>query len=270
MCAGGDVRAPRVWEQKSWPCLLRVAVLGVLAGAVLESSPWWCRCAANRLTCSAITLAQIQGSELAHPKIYIICDLPVEGWSCWPKAAGSPWHRVTTGQPGGVLVTIQYWYDRSQRPRARTICNEHLQVKMCRQRDIVWDTLQLPWQMFSNFCFVLFVCLFVCLLFYFSLVRRLQEQRVSVRGWGRWVGLGPWCKTHKESITRIFCFYFWFLFSQFRDFQEKSFRNDLLRVYLEPQSQSSAAEKLNKRLPESSLRMRLDLSRAFFWSSLQG
>lgn len=38
--------------------------------------PWWCGCrTAVRLTSSAISQAQKQGFELAHPQIYIIYEL---------------------------------------------------------------------------------------------------------------------------------------------------------------------------------------------------
>jgi hypothetical protein len=80
---------------------LLAAALGELAGAVLESSPWWYGCGkVGGLTSSATSHAQIQGFELAHPNIYLlIYELlnSVEGWSCRPKAAKSPRDRATTG-----------------------------------------------------------------------------------------------------------------------------------------------------------------------------
>ena len=51
--------------------------MGELAGAVLESPPWWCGCRrAGRLTSSAITQAQIQGFKMVHPNIYPTDELP--------------------------------------------------------------------------------------------------------------------------------------------------------------------------------------------------
>jgi hypothetical protein len=65
---------PREYEQESCPCLLLMVTYGGLAGAVLESLPWWCRKGrASELTTSATTQAQIQGSELTHPQTFIIC-----------------------------------------------------------------------------------------------------------------------------------------------------------------------------------------------------
>jgi hypothetical protein len=47
---------------------LLAAGLGDLAGAVLESLPWWCGCGrAGGLTSSDTTQAQVQGFVLAHP-----------------------------------------------------------------------------------------------------------------------------------------------------------------------------------------------------------
>lgn len=52
------------------------AALSELPRAELESSPWWCECRrAGRLTNSASNQAQIQGYDLAHPKIYLIREL---------------------------------------------------------------------------------------------------------------------------------------------------------------------------------------------------
>lgn len=46
---------------------------GELPRAGLESLPWWCGCRrAGGLTNPATTHAQIQGSEVAHPNIYLI------------------------------------------------------------------------------------------------------------------------------------------------------------------------------------------------------
>ena len=43
---------------------------------MLERLPWGCRCGrAGGLANSATTQAQIQGFELAHPSIYLICEL---------------------------------------------------------------------------------------------------------------------------------------------------------------------------------------------------
>jgi hypothetical protein len=91
--------ASRAWERERWPCLLPVAALGRLTRAELERSPWWCGCGtASRLISSATTQAQIQGYEI-HPKICIICELLecTKGRVLLVKAAGSPWHRATTG-----------------------------------------------------------------------------------------------------------------------------------------------------------------------------
>ena len=89
------------------------------------------------------------------------------GWSCCSKTTGSSWYRDTTGQPGGDLMRIQYWWcHRSQRSWTRPMahCNEHLQEKMCGQRDMVWDTL---WYTTASIirCFLCFVLLLLCVVF---------------------------------------------------------------------------------------------------------
>lgn len=68
-------------KQESWPSPLLAVTLGELVGGVPERSPWrgwcrrgWCR-RARRLTNSAATQTQIQGSELAHPNVYSTCEL---------------------------------------------------------------------------------------------------------------------------------------------------------------------------------------------------
>ena len=53
------------------PLLMVALALDGLAEAVMEGSPWWCRYRNWQGDSSTTTQAQIQGSELAHPKIYI-------------------------------------------------------------------------------------------------------------------------------------------------------------------------------------------------------
>lgn len=48
-------------------------VLGELAWAMLETSPWWC--GYGRQTSSPMTQAQVQGSKLSHQNIYPIYEL---------------------------------------------------------------------------------------------------------------------------------------------------------------------------------------------------
>lgn len=58
-------------ERESWPCPFLSVLMGGLAGAGLERSPWWCKQErAARLTKSATTQVHIRGFELAHPNIY--------------------------------------------------------------------------------------------------------------------------------------------------------------------------------------------------------
>lgn len=55
---------------------LQVAVLGGVAGAVLESSLWWCRHSrAIMLTNQTITQVHVPDFELSHLKIYTICEM---------------------------------------------------------------------------------------------------------------------------------------------------------------------------------------------------
>jgi hypothetical protein len=67
----------------------------------------------------------------------------------------------------GVSVRTQHWWcHRSQRPWSKpmTYFNEHLQVEMCGQRDILWSTL---WHNTAStmrcfLCFGVCVCVCVC------------------------------------------------------------------------------------------------------------
>lgn len=69
--------AIRKARQESFLCFLRVAALDGLAGAVLESSSWWCgQGRVGRLTSSAIIQAQVQGFETSHPK-------SISSVNCW-------------------------------------------------------------------------------------------------------------------------------------------------------------------------------------------
>jgi hypothetical protein len=91
------------------------------------------------MTCSATTQAQIQGAELAHPKIYIICK-QVEHVN-WPvllcqscRISMTQGHnRITRRSPDeDSILTV------SQKPEISNLMthyNEHLQGKMCGQRD---------------------------------------------------------------------------------------------------------------------------------------
>ena len=90
-------------------------------------------------------------------------------------------------------------------------CKQHLRVKICGQRDVLWDIL---WDTTAStmrrfLCFVLLllllllfahvcivcVCLSICL-------HHFGDYKVKGRyeGWGEeWVGLGTCCEIHKES-----------------------------------------------------------------------
>ena len=101
---------PREYEQESCPCLLLMVTYGGLAGAVLESLPWWCRKGrASELTTSATTQAQIPCFELTHSSIYPTYEQLKQDWVVLQiQAAGSPPYRATTGYLSGVPVRIQY------------------------------------------------------------------------------------------------------------------------------------------------------------------
>jgi glucose-6-phosphate-specific signal transduction histidine kinase len=64
---GADKQAARAQEQENWPWLFLVVILGSLARTVSESLPWVC----PDLT-QLSPQAQTHGSELVHPKTYII------------------------------------------------------------------------------------------------------------------------------------------------------------------------------------------------------
>ena len=58
---------------KAGSASLPAAELGELAGAMLESSPWWYGFRrADSLTGSANTQVQVQGFELAHPRQHLL------------------------------------------------------------------------------------------------------------------------------------------------------------------------------------------------------
>ena len=71
LLAGDSVSQPQ-GQQESWLCPLPAAALSERASrAELESWPWWYGCRRDsRLTSSATTQAQIEGSELAQPNMY--------------------------------------------------------------------------------------------------------------------------------------------------------------------------------------------------------
>jgi hypothetical protein len=90
-----------------------------------------------------------------------------------------------------ILVWIQYsWFHRSKRPETRSMThyNVYFQVKMYGQRGILWHTVTHYniHHFHSFFCFVLLVCLRMCLIF--------QEVGCKVRwqvwGYRRWVRQG--------------------------------------------------------------------------------
>jgi hypothetical protein len=106
--------------------------------------------------------------------------------------------RITERSP----VRIQYWWsNRSQRPRTRPMTHgkEHLQVKMCGQRDTLWDTLCHTTASMMR-CFYALFCLFFIFVFYF-LSGEVEMAEGGYKGMGRWVELGKWCESHKELIT---------------------------------------------------------------------
>jgi|UPI0000F506B2 hypothetical protein len=52
--------------------------------------------------------AHTQGFDLVYTKIYLMCLSMGKGKSYRCKAAGSPWHRATTGEPREIQVRVQY------------------------------------------------------------------------------------------------------------------------------------------------------------------
>jgi hypothetical protein len=165
MGAGGST--PRAWEQEGWPCLLLMEVLGGLARAGLESSPWWYRWGrANTLT-----------SYYPGPNPGL-CE-----WLSWIKrqvlliqsckismTQGN--NRITERSPGEDPILTM-----SQKPEISNQINDSLQwiftmniaMNMCGQRDTLWDKLWHStasiWDVFMPYlCCCSFVC--VCVLFW--------------------------------------------------------------------------------------------------------
>jgi hypothetical protein len=89
-----------------------------------------------------------------------------------------------------VPLRIQDWCNRSQRSWTRPMmhCNENLQVKVCGQKGIVWETLW-RYRFQDKICFtLLFLSFFwgggVC----------------NGGGWDYEWNWGTWYEIHKESI----------------------------------------------------------------------
>jgi hypothetical protein len=102
----------------------------------------------------------------------------------------------------------QYWWcHRSQRSGTRpmTHCKSYLQVKLCRQRDILWDTL---WHSTAS-SEISFLCFGVLLgvrvlehkyVLYFGGLGSFARVKGRYEGTRRWAGGGTQYETHKESI----------------------------------------------------------------------
>jgi hypothetical protein len=110
-------------------------------------------------------------------------------------------------------VKIQHWWchrDQMSGTRPMTHCNEHLQVKMCEQGDILCGTLwhNLASKISTLWCCGLFlVCMFylggvtrvVCFLFVcFILVGEVTRVKGKDEGMGKWTGL-----LHDMKLKRI-------------------------------------------------------------------
>lgn len=109
-------------------------------GAVQENWSWWL---------SSRRAGGWPTQLLPRPRYRALCwptptsTSSINCWRSWKdgsyrsKAAGSPWHRATTGYPWEVLVRVQCrWCSRSQRPQTRpmTQFNEHLQLSCLGKR----------------------------------------------------------------------------------------------------------------------------------------
>ena len=88
------------WGYWTWCCMCRRAgpdgmSMGELPGWLTQLLP---RPRNRALSCLTLTSTAC-----------VICWSVWKGWYSISKVTVSPWHRVTTGHPRGILVSIQYW-----------------------------------------------------------------------------------------------------------------------------------------------------------------
>jgi hypothetical protein len=134
---------------------------------------------------SATAQAQTQGTELAHPKICIIC----QSLGCMEKLVLLIQRCRTSTTQGNNSIT---WRRPSEDPvlmvsqKPDTSNDSLLQGNMCGQTDILWDTLT-----HYSLCDEMFFLLCVC---YFGVTRADLRGQEDEWDWG------AQCETHKESI----------------------------------------------------------------------
>jgi hypothetical protein len=146
--------APSAWEQESWHCLLIMAVLSSLGGAVSPGE--------------LDLVVQIRESPCHDQPSYQLGPRKKSMLSANSGDMLIQSCKISMTQSKNRTIKMRSNEDhRSQRSQTRpmTHCNECLQVKMCGQRGRVdcrthCDTLQLPGWDFLLWLFVCFACLF--------------------------------------------------------------------------------------------------------------
>lgn len=157
------------------------------------------------------------------------------GWSYWPKAVASPWHRATTRWLREVSVRIfNWWCTRNQRTWTRPMNNSLQWSFACIDKrvhgGIHCDKLQLSWWCVSYalFCFCLLVC---CFVFYFILVGNVQGQMLLS---------GIHKELKKKRKDGFYSFLNYYLFSNYFGKQCLKYKKKDMQASIHPCSISSS------------------------------
>lgn len=92
--------------------------------------------------------------------------------NCWSNQS----YRISKQSHRGDPVVM--YQNHRLRTRTMTQCNQHLQVKLCGAKDVLWDTSQLLWYGFKNIYILVLVG------------EGGHKDGGRYGGVGRWVGLG--------------------------------------------------------------------------------
>jgi hypothetical protein len=152
------------------------------------------------------TVGECKRASLADPKTQDLND----PWKQQDNQDESQWGCSTDGIPEARDLEPYQWF---------IVITNHLQVKMCGQRDMLWDTMGHITALTMR-CFAMFVCVcvcvcvcaracmctcvyvYVCLFVLFQ--ERLQVWRAGMTEQEDEWDWNTWCKTHKESIKSVF------------------------------------------------------------------
>lgn len=158
---------------------------------------------------SAGELTLVLWTRESHQPSCQLCPGPGQdtwkGQPCFSKAVGpcvtQGNNRITLMTPCKAAVLIV-----SKKSEILNQANDSLQMKMCGQKDTLWDT---PWHTTDSMMrsFLWFVCychLFICLCI-FLFLRGFARTKDRYEGRGTWaVSLEWWCETHKDSVKSFY------------------------------------------------------------------